>query len=144
MRVSSSVRVLAFIFSATFAVAQVPTFSVVDTSSLNATFGNAGKAVLDPQATGFAGVAYGNNLFVAVAASARETVIRWATSPDGTTWTEHSQPLPATYLTFQTSKVHFLNGKFIFFTGFGGGDGSVSGSTWCYFSEDGLTWQANM
>lgn len=126
------------------AFAQTPTFTVVDTTALNPIFGNAGKAVLAPQAVGFAGVAYGNNQFVAVVASTSETVIRWATSPDGTTWTPHSQPLPATYTTFQTSKVHFLNGKFIFFTGFGGGDGSVGGSTWCYYSDDGLTWTANM
>jgi hypothetical protein len=58
------------------------------------------------------------------------------------TWTARSQDLPSGYTTFQMSKVHYLNGKFIFFTGFGGG-GSTAGTTWCYFSTDGLTWTAN-
>jgi hypothetical protein len=143
MRPFLPATLLALAFIARVAAADSPSFTVADMSALNSTFGNAGKGVLEPQAVGFAGVAYGNNLFVAVAASTSETVIRWATSPDGVTWTARSQSVPATYTTFQTSKVHFLNGKFIFFTGFGGGDGSVSGTTWCWFSEDGLTWTAN-
>jgi hypothetical protein len=131
------------ILAAVSAFAQTPTFTVVNTG-LDATFGNAGKAVLDPQAYGLVGVAYGNGLFVAVAASARESVVRWATSPDGTTWTARSQALPnSTLVTFQTSKVHFLNGKFIFFTGFGDNLGGVIGTNWCYSSTDGLTWTAN-
>lgn len=31
-------------------------------------------------------------------------------------------------MTFQTSKIHFLNGKFIFFTGFGDNAGGVAGT----------------
>lgn len=128
--------------AATAFAQSTPTFTVVNTG-LDATFGNAGKGVLDPQVKGFVGVAYGNNLFVAVAASTGENVIRWATSPDGTTWTAHSQALPnGTLVTFQTSKIHFLNGKFIFFTGFGDNVGGVAGTTWCYYSTDGLTWTA--
>src|SRR4051812_42745016 len=132
-----------FVLAAAPAFAQTPTFTVVNTG-LDATFGNAGKAVLDPQAIGFVGVAYGNGLFVAVCASTKETVVRWATSPDGITWTGRSQALPnSTLVTFQTSKVHFLNGKFVFFTGFGDNLGGVAGQTWCYSSTDGLTWTAN-
>jgi hypothetical protein len=133
-----------FLLAASIAFSQsTPTFTVVNTG-LEATFGNAGKAVLDPQVTGFTGVAFGNGLFVAIGASARETVIRWATSPDGTTWTARSQALPnGSLLTFQNSKVHFLNGRFIFFTGFGDNVGGVLGTTWCYVSTDGLTWTAS-
>ena len=130
--------VLAFTAVAAFAQTPTPTFTVVNTG-LDATFGNAGKAVLDPQAKGFAGVAYGNGLFVAVAHSFNESVFRWATSPDGTTWTGRSQATPAGNTTAQMSKVHFINGKFIFFTGYGGS----SSSTWCYFSTDGLNWTGN-
>lgn len=136
---------LSLLFAAVSAFSQtsVPTFSVVGTG-LDATFGNSGKATLDPQALGFVGVAYGNGLFVAVCASTKETVVRWATSPDGTTWTGRSQPLPdRTLVTHQTSKVHFLNGKFIFFTGFGDNLGGVTGTTWCYSSADGLSWNAS-
>ena len=115
------------------ALAQTPTFTVVDTSNLNATLGNAGKGLFDPQVAGFTGVAYGANLFVAVAASSGETVIRWATSPDGLTWTARSQPVAGGTTAAQTSKVHFLNGKFIYFIGCDNG-------TWCYASADGLTW----
>lgn len=130
------------VFAAVPALAQTPTFTVVNTG-LDATFGNAGKAVLDPQAVGFVGVAFGNGIFVAVCASTKETVVRWATSPDGINWTGRNQALPAGFVTFQTSKLHFLNGKFIFFTGFGDNSGGVAGTTWCYSSSDGLTWAAN-
>lgn len=118
--------------------AAVPTFTVVDTG-LNATFGNADKGLFDPQVAGFTGVAYGAGRFVAVGASSNENVIRWATSPDGLTWTGHSQPITAG-TTFQTSKVHFLNGKFVFFVGLGD---SGTGSTWVCTSADGLTWEQN-
>src|SRR5687768_11584710 len=92
------------------AFAQTPTFTVVNTTSLNATLGNAGKGIFEPQVAGFSGVAYGANLFVAVAASNNETVIRWATSTDGTTWTPRSQPVAGGVTAAQTSRVHFQNG----------------------------------
>lgn len=142
MRLFLLPRILTLALILASAFAQTPTFTVVNTG-LDATFGNAGKGVLDPQVAGFVGVAYGNGLFVAVAASTDENVVRWATSPDGTTWTARSQATPAGYTTYQTSKVHFLNGKFVFFTGFGDNFGGVRGTTWCYASTDGLTWTAN-
>ncbi len=136
----------ALVLAAASAFAQTPaSFTVVNTG-LDATFGNAGKGALDPQVFGLTGIAFGNGLFVATGASVRETVVRWATSPDGVTWTARSQPVPSSsinYTTSQTSKVHFINGKFIFFTGFGDTSGGVAGTTWCYSSADGLTWTAS-
>src|SRR5882757_5174046 len=81
------------VLAAPAAFAQLPTFSIVNTG-LDATFSNVGKGVLEAQTAGFAGIAYGNGLFVAVAISSSDTVFRWATSPDGITWTGRSQATP--------------------------------------------------
>jgi hypothetical protein len=125
--------------SATTAVAQTPTFTIVNTG-LDATFGNAGKGIFDPQVLGLTGVAFGAGLFVAIGNSAREDAIRWATSPDGTTWTPRTQILAGGMRTFTNSKVHFLNGKFMFFAAH---STTSAASSWCYTSADGLSWTAN-
>ncbi len=125
------------ILAASVAFAQTPSFTVVNTTALEATFGNAGKGVLDPQVSGFTGVAFGNGLFVAPGAGVLENVFRWATSPDGTNWTGRSQPMPAGTTIGGASKVHFINGKFIVFVG---QSNSAFGETHCYTSTDGLTW----
>ena len=118
------------------AFAQTPTFTVVN-HGLDATFGNAGKALGAPAVTGLQGVAYGAGLFVVIGNSTGEEGIRWATSPDGTTWTGRTQPLTGGMKTFTQSRVRFLNGKFMFFTEHSASNGA---SAWCYTSADGLTW----
>lgn len=127
--------VLPLLFTASAALAQVPTFTVINTG-LETSFSNAGKGIFDPQVSGVTGIAFGNGLFVVVGASGNEDALRWATSPDGTTWTARSQPLGGDLKTYSQSRVHFLNGKFLFFaenTGTGGGG-------FAYSSADGLTW----
>lgn len=124
--------------AATLALADEPKWAIVDTTSLNAELGNAGKGILDPQASGFMGVAFGNGLFVATVQSLRETVLRWATSPDGLHWTAHSQTIANGSISSGVSKVHFLNNQFVFFANHGKTDGF--GIAMCYTSSDGLTW----
>jgi hypothetical protein len=117
--------------------ADVSTFTAVN-SGLDAVFGNAGKGVLDPQVAGVSGVAFGNDTFVVVGASSGETVIRWATSPDGVTWTPHSQTIADGAKSSGQSKVHFLNNKFVFFATHALTNGS--GATYIYTSADGQGW----
>src|SRR5436190_24134554 len=95
---------LALVCTAASAFAQTPAFTVVN-HGLDATFGNAGKGIFDPQVAGLTGIAFGNGLFVATGASGNDTVLRWATSPDGTTWTARSQPVGGDLKTFSTSRV---------------------------------------
>lgn len=128
----------ALVFAAATAFAQVPSFSVVNTG-LDATFSNAGKGISDPQVAGITGVAFGSGLFIVIGNSSNEDVIRWATSADGTTWTARSQTIAGGMKTYTQSKVHFLNGKFMFFAVHTLPNVS---STWCYTSADGLTWTA--
>ena len=130
---------LALALAAPAAFAQTPTWSIVNTG-LDATFGNAGKGLVEPQVLGLTGVAFGAGLFVAIGNSAFEDTIRWATSPDGATWTPRSQAIGGGMKTFTNSKVHFLNGKFTFFTMHTTPSAST---TWCYTSADGLTWTQN-
>lgn len=120
--------------------AQLPAWSVVNTG-LDPTFGNAGKGVLDPQVAGITGVAFGNGTFVVVGASASETVIRWATSTDALTWTPHSQTIANGSKSFANSRIHFLNGKFMFFASHSTSTGFAE--TICYTSSDAVTWTAN-
>ncbi len=122
-------------FSAVSAFAQTPAFTIVN-HGLDATLGNAGKGIFDPQVSGITGVAFGAGLFVVMGASGNDTNLRWATSPDGTTWTARSQPVGGDLKTFSTSRVHFLNGKFLFFTELTG----TGGGGFAYSSTDGLTW----
>lgn len=129
-------RFAAFVLTAASAFAQIPNFSVVNTG-LDSTFGSAGKGIVDPQVQGLTGVAFGAGLFVAIGNSVNEDVIRWATSPDGTTWTGRSQAIGGGMKSFTNSKVHFLNGKFMFFAEHSLPSG---GSAWVYTSADGLTW----
>jgi hypothetical protein len=112
-----------------------PNVTVVNTSAFDATFGNAGKGIFDPQVLGRWGVAYGAGFFVPVGGSLNDTAIRWLTSPDGTNWTPRSQAIPSGRTTSQTSRVHFLNGKFLFFFSTGG-----TSTTQACTSSDGLTW----
>lgn len=65
---------------------------------------------------GFSGVAYGNGLFVAPVNGSNEEVYRWATSSNGVDWEAHSRPVVETGKTYTTSRIHFLNGKFVYFT----------------------------
>lgn len=136
--VKSRLRYLVLAFTASVAFSQVPTFTVLN-AGLDGTFGNAGKGLFDPQVAGFGGIAYGANLFVAVGNSTNEDVIRWATSTDAATWTPRSQAIGGNMKTFNNSKVHFLNGKFIFFAAHSlpNGAGAV---TMVYTSTDGLNW----
>ncbi len=137
---SSRLTLLAtLVLAASTAFAQVPTFTVVN-HGLDATFGNAGKGVLEPQVVGISGVAFGANLFVIVARSTGEDTIRWATSPDGTTWTARTQAVGGGMKTFSTSHVRFLNGKFMFFAAH---TTPSLATSWCYTSADGLTWTQN-
>ncbi len=140
MRASSVVRCFGLSLVASLAIAQTPTFTTVDTSSLNTAFGNAGKGPLEPYAAGFYGVAYGAGLFVAVVGSNAETVFRLATSPDGVTWTARSQAITGG-TTNHTSKVHFINNQFLCFLDFGAS--GPAGTTWAFTSPDGLTWTQN-
>ncbi len=133
-RFAAVALVFALTASATFA--QTPTFTVVN-HGLDATFGNAGKALGAPAVTGLQGVAYGAGLFVVIGNSTGEDGIRWATSPDGTTWTGRTQALTGGMKTFTNSRVRFLNGKFMFFTEHSAASGATA---WCYTSADGLTW----
>ncbi len=128
----------ALLFTASLAFAEIPTFTLVDTSASLSAFSNAGKGVLDPQVTGVTGIAFGNGTFVTVAASSGETVIRWATSPDGVTWTPHSQTIADGAKSSFETKVHFLNNKFIFFATHALTNGS--GATFIYTSADGQSW----
>ena len=141
MRAHLSTVLTVLVFAAASAFAQLPAFSVVNTG-LDATFSNAGKGIFDPQTSGFSGVAFGAGLFVAVGSSTTEDVIRWATSPDGTTWTGRSQTIGGGMRAFGSSKVHFLNGKFLFFAAHSlpNNAGAV---TMVYSSADGLTWTQN-
>ena len=140
MRLLHPLRLAAIgsLLTASVAFAQVPTFSVVNTG-LDATFGSTPKTVTDPTIAGFTGVAFGANLFVAVGATTNEDVIRWATSPDGLTWTGRTQAIGGGMKSFTNSRVHFLNGKFIFFAEHSATAGFTA---WCYTSADGLTWTA--
>ncbi len=67
-----------------------------------------------PVVMGFSGVAYGNGVFVAPVASTNEEVWRWATSTNGVDWEAHSRPVEMGH-TYSTSRIHFLNGKFVYF-----------------------------
>jgi hypothetical protein len=127
--------VFLLILTAVSAFAQ-STFSVVN-SGLETTFSNSGKGVLEPQVAGISGVAFGAGLFVVIANSTGEDAIRWATSPDGTTWTARSQAVGGGMKTYANSRVHFLNGKFMFFAAH---TTTSAASTWVYTSADGLTW----
>jgi hypothetical protein len=88
---------------------------------------------------GFTGIAYGNGAWVAVARNIGEDVIRWARSEDGLSWTAHSQKTGAG-TTFTNSRVHFVQGKFLFFGEHTYNGGAVS---YAYVSTDGKTWTAN-
>ncbi len=140
MRFTPLPTITILFFAAAAAFAQTPTFSVVDTTSLNATFGNAGKGVVEPQVKGFVGVAFGNGIFVAMGQGIGESAFRWATSTDGTTWTGRNQAMPSGTTSNGASKVHFINGKFITFIG---AANNGFGESYCYTSTDGLTWTGN-
>ncbi|MCX6956341.1 MAG: hypothetical protein NTV51_29760 [Verrucomicrobia bacterium] len=138
MSLLSTLRLAAvpLVLTAATAFAQVPNFTVIN-SGLDPVLGNAGKGLFDPQVSGLSGIAFGAGLFVVVGNSLGEDVIRWATSPDGTTWTARSQAIGGGMKSFTNSKVHFLNGKFLFFAEHSLPSG---GSAWVYTSADGLTW----
>ena len=140
MRLLPSLRSITatLLFTASVAFAQTPTFTVVNTG-LDASFGSTPRTITDPTIAGFTGVAFGANLFVAVGATTGEDVIRWATSPDGLTWTGRTQAIGGGMKSFTNSRVHFLNGKFIFFTEH---SATAGFSAWCYTSTDGQTWTA--
>ena len=127
---------VALTLSAATAVAQTPAFTTVN-HGLDATFGNAGKAILAPQVLGLQGVAYGAGFFVVIGNSTREDSIRWATSADGTTWTPRSQTIGGGASTYTQTKVRFLNGKFMFFAVH---TTTSASTTVVYTSADGLTW----
>lgn len=67
-----------------------------------------------PLVMGFTGVAYGNGIFVAPVNGYEEDVWRWATSTNGVDWEAHSRPVEMG-TTFSTSRIHFLNGTFVYF-----------------------------
>ncbi len=123
---------------AAIAAAQTPTLTLVDTTTSLGDFSNAGKDVLAPQTSGVSGVAFGNGTFVVVGQSNGETVIRWATSPDGVAWTAHSQTIADGAKSSGQSKVHFLNNKFLFFASHALTNGSAA--TYLYTSADGQSW----
>jgi hypothetical protein len=96
---------------------------------------------LDPFAPivmGFNGVAYGNGVFVATVNSTNEDVLRWATSSNGVDWEAHSRPLEMGQ-TVNSSFVHFLNGKFVYFTYLGGEGGGV-----IHTSSNGMDWTSTV
>ena len=88
----------------------------------------------DPRTTRFTGIAFGNGVFVAVGQNLGEDSFRWAASKDGAVWKGHSQKL-AVGTTFTTSKVHFIDRKFVFF-----GEHKDDGFH-VHSSADGITWK---
>lgn len=85
------------------------------------------------QVKGLTGVAYGNGVWVAPANGFGEDVVRWALSRDGVNWEALSQPVPMG-TTYTTSRIHFMNGKFVFF-------GELAGAgVYSYISGDGEQW----
>lgn len=86
-----------------------------------------------PVVMGFSGVAYGNGLFVAPVVSTNEDVWRWATSTNGVDWEAHSRPVEMG-TTYSTSRIHFLNGTFVYF-------GELSGvGAVAHTSTNGMDW----
>lgn len=138
MRASVFATLLAATLTASVAVAQLQTFTLADTATSLSDFSNANKGVLDPQTSGVTGVAFGAGTFVVVGQTAGDTVIRWATSPDGVVWTPHTQTIADGAKSSSQSKVHYQNNKFIFFAGHALSNGSSA--TFIYTSTDGLSW----
>lgn len=101
------------------------------------------KPGYEPQFAGLLGVAYGSGRFVALGNAIGTASIRWATSEDGETWTEHEQPNGVVDTLFSTeSKVHFVNGRFVFFaTHTNEPYTSSNGGAFVYTSDDGASWK---
>ncbi len=79
------------------------------------------------------GVAYGAGRFVIIGQdTVADTTLEWWTSEDGLTWTEHRQILPGSFVS--NTKIHYLNGRFVFF-GYRQDDGE-----YVYSSTDASTW----
>ncbi len=127
---------LSLLLTAIAFAAEVPTWTTLNLG-LDDTFGTLGKGVLDPQVAGFSGIAYGNGTWVALGNSVGQNEFHWLTSADASTWTPHSQALPSGSTTGGSSKVHFLNGHFVFFATHS--DGGFA-NTYVFTSSDGLTW----
>lgn len=89
---------------------------------------------LDPTENGAIGLAYGNGVFVLLAVSSDQTRIRWATSTDGQTWTEHMQNVTVGAHYSSGAVLHFTGKKFVFI-------GSTDQGSVAYSSADGLTWE---
>ncbi len=93
--------------------------------------------------TDFTSLAFGNGTFLTVAAlpnpGTTATPIRYATSPDGLTWT--ARTLNTTLFRPYVSRVRFLNGRFV--VAYGGQVAADFGSARADFyatSTDGVTW----
>jgi hypothetical protein len=74
---------------------------------------------------------------VAPVASGNEEVFRWATSTNGVDWEAHSRPVEMG-TTYSTSRIHFLNGKFVYFGELFGFGAVVHTST------NGMDWTTTM
>lgn len=91
---------------------------------------------------GLAGVAYGAGRFVAIGYGVATQEIRWATSEDGETWTEHELENDVDDTEISTSsKVKFLGERFVFFAYHSNNPfSSTNGGYFVYSSIDGLSW----
>lgn len=117
------------------ATAGEPSWGLVDTKLDWKTPDGGGP--LDPRDNGAIGLAYGNGVFVLVAATFNHDRIRWATSPDGLAWTQHEQKTTESGAFTAGSEVHFNGKKFVFF------GGHTNSGTFAYSSADGAAWEAH-
>ncbi|HYP18089.1 MAG TPA: hypothetical protein VEQ65_12830, partial [Opitutus sp.] len=92
---------------------------------------------LSPTINELNSVAFGNGLFVAIKSSMTGSVLHYATSPDGTTWTARTITTSIAS-SGSAQRVRFLNGKFLIMPiGLGAGGAGVA---LALTSADGLTW----
>jgi hypothetical protein len=83
---------------------------------------------------GFSGVAYGDGRFLALGQTISWPELRWVTSRDGVTWTEHTQTLPGGATVGGVSRLWYQRDHFIAFTW------STEGQAWLLTSESGGAW----
>ncbi len=94
--------------------------------------------MLSPFVNGAAGLAYGNGVFVLLAASANHDKMHWATSTDGKTWTPHQQALTQSGSFTNGTPLHFTGKRFVFFAG------HTNAGTFAYSSVDGAKWDGHL